>query len=117
MHVWLVAHPQKLKREGGKLPIPTPDSVSGSAHFWNKSDIALTVHREGDDKTSGEVSIIVQKCRFKHIGRRGVAVLRYDRITGTYSDPKAGPRAIRSVYDTDGDEAAEERAAIQGQAT
>jgi twinkle protein len=94
VHVWLVAHPQKLRRENGKLPIPTPDSVSGSAHFWNKADVAITVHREGGDEVPN-VSIVVQKCRFKHIGRRGVVTLRYNRVTGTYRDPLARPVSVQ----------------------
>ena len=96
-HVWLVAHPQKLKRIDGKLPIPTPDSVSGSAHFWNKADAALCVWRDMGKEGEGigaEVSILVQKIRFRHIGRRGIAKLRWDRVTGTYSDPDAGPRSV-----------------------
>ena len=97
IHVWLVAHPQKLKRIDGKLPIPTPDSVSGSAHFWNKADCALCVYRELNKEGEGvgsDVSILVQKIRFRHIGRRGIARLRWNRLTGTYIDPDAGPRAV-----------------------
>ena len=30
VHVWIVAHPAKMRREDGKLPIPKPDMISGS---------------------------------------------------------------------------------------
>ena len=86
MHLWLVAHPAKLYRDKeGKYPVPTPRDVSGSAHFWNKADNCITVHR---DQVAGsqEVEIHVQKVRFKHIGRIGVDKLRYDRITGRYHE-------------------------------
>lgn len=85
-HLWLVAHPSKLYRDKeGKLPIPTPSDVSGSAHFWNKSDNCLTVWR---DQVEGkqEVEIHVQKVRFRHIGRIGMTTLRYDKVTGRYSE-------------------------------
>jgi twinkle protein len=94
VHVWLVAHPQKMKRENGKLPIPTPDSVSGSAHFWNKADCALTVHIA--DRERDEVNILVQKMRFKHLGRRGLTTLRYDISTGRYRDISVLPRPVTS---------------------
>jgi twinkle protein len=88
VHVWLVAHPQKLRRlEDGKLPVPTPDTISGSQHWWNKADNCITVWREFGDPPSEKVEIHVQKIRFKHVGRPGVVPLMYDRITGRYNEP------------------------------
>lgn len=85
IHVWIVAHPQKLRRDdNGKLPIPRPDSISGSQNWWNKADNALTVYRALDDPDNQKVEIHVQKIRFKHVGRVGISELRYDRITGRY---------------------------------
>jgi twinkle protein len=91
IHTWIVAHPQKLRRDdSGKLPIPRPDSISGSQHWWNKADACLTIWRElGADTSSPLVQIHVQKMRFKHHGIPGVVELEYDRITGTYADPAA----------------------------
>lgn len=86
IHLWLVAHPAKLQRDrDGKYPIPRPQDVSGSAHWWAKADNAITVWR---DQVEGnqEVEIHVQKVRHKHIGRIGLATLMYDRITGCYSE-------------------------------
>lgn len=88
IHVWIVAHPQKLRRdEAGKLPVPKPDSISGSQHWWNKADNAITVWRPLDDPMNQEVQIHVQKVRFKHVGRPGVVELNYDRVTGRYHEP------------------------------
>jgi twinkle protein len=88
VHVWIVAHPQKLRRDdSGKLPVPTPDAISGSAHFWNKADCALTVWRDLVDPHSQNVEIHVQKVRFKHVGRSGVVDLKWDRVTGRYHEP------------------------------
>jgi twinkle protein len=84
VHVWIVAHPQKMKREDGKLPVPTPDMISGSQHWWNKADCAITVWRDLANFDSREVDVYVQKCRFKHIGRSGFVTLTYDRVTGRY---------------------------------
>ena len=87
-HLWLVAHPSKMqKNKEGKLPIPTPHDVSGSAHFWNKADNCITVWRDQSDYTKQDVQIHVQKIRFKNIGRIGVTTLKYDRVTGRYHEP------------------------------
>lgn len=91
VHVWLVAHPQKLfRREDGSYPIPTPYDISGSAHFRNKADNCITVWRDMA-ATNLPVQIHVQKIRFKHIGSIGVAELTWDAITGRYE-------AVRDVY-------------------
>lgn len=86
VHVWIVAHPQKMRREDGKLPIPRPDMISGSQHWWNKSDCAITVWRDFDNLDSQDVDIYVQKVRFKHIGRPGLVTLKYDRVNGRYRE-------------------------------
>lgn len=87
VHVWIVAHPQKMRREDGRLPIPRPDMISGSQHWWNKADCAVTVWRDFEKMDSQDVEIHVQKVRFKNIGRPGLVSLRYDRVTGRYHEP------------------------------
>lgn len=85
VHVWFVAHPQKLRRDpSGKYPIPSLYEISGSSNFANKATVGLVIHR---DANSDEVEIHVKKVRFKAIGKQGVARLHYDRVTGRYSDP------------------------------
>jgi len=92
VHVWIVAHPQKLRRDdSGKLPVPRPDSISGSQHWWNKADNCVCVWRALDEPDNQVVQIHVQKVRFKHVGRPGMVELRYDRVTGRYNE------ALRSV--------------------
>jgi twinkle protein len=94
IHVWLVAHPQKMRREdNGKLPVPRPDMISGSQHWWNKADVNVTVYRDMEDPDSPNVEIHIQKCRFKHVGRPGIVDLRFDRVTGRYHEP------IANIYD------------------
>jgi twinkle protein len=87
LHLWLVAHPAKMQRsKDGTYPIPTPRDIAESAHFWNKADCCLTVHRD-QVEGSQDVEIHIQKVRFKHIGRIGLATLKYDRVTGRYHEP------------------------------
>ena len=86
IHVWIVAHPTKLQKDkNGQYPIPTPYDVAGSAHWRNKADNSITVHRPNvADFHDKRVEIHVQKIRFKEIGRVGVANLKYDYISGNY---------------------------------
>jgi twinkle protein len=82
---WIVAHPQKM-RVDGKLPIPRPDMISGSQNWWNKADNAITVYRDLEHMGSQDVTIYVQKIRFKHIGKTGSVNLKWDKVTGRYHD-------------------------------
>ena len=83
-HIWLVVHPAKLyKNRDGTRPVPTPYDISGSAHWYNKADNIITVHRD-QAAHSQEVEIHVQKVRFKNVGRVGLCTLRYDKVTGRY---------------------------------
>ena len=80
IHVWFVAHPQKMQAMGGN-PIPGGYDISGSAHWFNKTDCGLTVHRKDAD---GYVEIHSWKCRFKWVGKQGMTRLKYDIPTSTY---------------------------------
>ena len=94
-HLWIVAHPSKmLKDKSGKLPVPTPNDVSGSSHWWAKSDNCICVWREQGDNATQEVEIHVQKVRHRNMGRTGMATIRYDKTTGKYYEIlKAAPSA------------------------
>jgi hypothetical protein len=93
LHVFVIGHPAKQarNRDTGKLPVASPDMISDSAHFWNKSDNCITVALT-DEHRSDLVDIHIQKIRFSHIGARGVATLRFDKTTGRYHEPLAADR-------------------------
>lgn len=86
VHMWLVAHPAKQQpRRDGTYAVPGPRDISGSAHFWNKSDNCITIWRN-QQEGGQEVEVHVQKVRHKFIGRIGTAKLMYDRVTGQYHE-------------------------------
>jgi twinkle protein len=84
VHVWFIAHPAKMHRENGALPVPTLYDISGSANWANKADIGIVVHRDPDKDPKAEIHI--RKVRFKSEGKLGVIELRWDRATGRYSE-------------------------------
>ena len=87
VHVWFVAHPRQLQQWRGDAP--GLYDISGSAHFVNKADHGLVVHRNRDPaaENPAEVQILVRKVRNKIAGTLGDAVLVYDRVNGRYIDP------------------------------
>ena len=83
VHVFFVAHPMKLYPDSkGNIPVPTGYNISGSASWFSKADVGITVHREENNM----VSVNCWKCRFKWIGKQGQTMLDYDIPTGVYSD-------------------------------
>jgi len=84
VHVWLVAHPMKLRKgNDGSYPVPTPYDISGSAHWRNKADNCLAIWRSFEDGDTG-VELHVQKIRFRQVGRIGVVDLEWNPVNGRY---------------------------------
>lgn len=103
VHLWFVAHPTKLKRDekSGEIPAPKGYEISGSAAWFAKADVGMTVHRH-PDKSPQDVEIHIWKCRYAWLGKQGSTKLFYDKQTTTYAEksaPRAGP--IYSHFDTD----------------
>ena len=88
VHVWFVAHPRQLRDWRGEAP--GLYDISGSAHFINKADNGIVVHRpRGDDVKipPDHVQILLRKVRNKLAGQIGDSLLRYERASGRYHDP------------------------------
>jgi twinkle protein len=86
-HVFFIAHPTKIspdRREAGKKTIVTGHDIAGSAAWFAKADIGLTVWRHPEDEQPPEA--IIWKCRWSHLGRHGSTQLDFDRVTGRWSD-------------------------------
>lgn len=84
IHIWFVAHPTKMARENGKIPVPKGYDISGSAAWFAKADCGLTVHRPDPESTNSEIHL--WKVRFQWVGRQGQTSLGYDRATSRYKD-------------------------------
>lgn len=85
-HVWFVAHPKQLAAWRGKAP--GLYDIAGSAHFINKCDNGVVIHRNRDPDAGplDRVQVLVKKVRNKAAGTIGEAYLTYDRTTGRYND-------------------------------
>lgn len=85
-HVWFVAHPRIMRGWQGEAP--NLYDIAGSAHFINKCDNGLVVHRcrKPEEGELDEVQILLRKVRNKAAGTIGETKLRYDITTGRYGD-------------------------------
>ncbi|CAN1328112.1 Twinkle homolog protein, chloroplastic/mitochondrial [Linum perenne] len=85
-HVWFVAHPRQLHNWVGGPP--NMYDISGSAHFINKCDNGIIVHRNRNPDAGeiDQVQICVRKVRNKVVGTIGEGYLTYNRVTGEYLD-------------------------------
>lgn len=87
VHVWIVAHPQKLYRDkdSGNYPVPSLYDISGSANWRNKADCGIVVWRDFSNAQT-PVEVHVQKIRFRQVGKLGMAKLVYTPSTQTYRE-------------------------------
>jgi twinkle protein len=81
IHIFIIAHPAKLQKVGNVYEIPTLYSISGSAHFYNKTDNGFTVYR---DNENNNVQIHIQKVRFSWNGKIGGIKYFYNTYTRQY---------------------------------
>ena len=83
VHVFIVAHPRKLVKDQRtkQYPIATMYDISGSAHFFNKTDNGISIHRDFEKNI---VDVYVQKVRFSWLGKIGYATYNFDTFTRKY---------------------------------
>lgn len=91
VHVAVVAHPAKMLRDkSGKYPVPTLYDISDSAHWANKADLGVVVHRCPD---RGDTIRNVKSRYHNEIGSPAEIDVKFSLHTGRYT-------AIdREVYD------------------
>lgn len=84
IHLIVVAHPKKMSKDKeGKLLVPTLYDISDSAHWFNKPEVGVVVHR--DEK--GDTLIRVAKSRYHDkIGKPGEVRFHFNPSTNRYSE-------------------------------
>ena len=91
VHVFFVAHPAKPDpKDAGNEP--GLYSISGGAHWNNKADLGVVVHRAwlADGRRSPLTEVFVKKVRFKWVGAPGRINLTFDAATGRYEESEYG---------------------------
>lgn len=82
VHLIVVAHPAKMRRsDSGDYGIPTLYDISDSAHWYNKADIGIVVHR--DDEIATRIRIAKSRYHDK-IGKPGDVKVMMSPSTAKY---------------------------------
>jgi twinkle protein len=83
-HAFIVAHPTKMKfnYDEGKYDVPGLYDISGSANFYNKADIGMSMYKEENMKNT----LYVQKVKFKFWGQAGQIEYNWNPDNGRYSE-------------------------------
>lgn len=87
--VFLLIHPTKEVGKDGKTRPPSPYDADGSAHFFNKADHFMIVHRYNDDNC--EATIRVAKAKFEGTGMKGQIRLKFDPGSHRYNQIEETP--------------------------
>ena len=86
-HVFFIAHPTKIspdRRDGDKKVLVTGHDIAGSAAWFAKADLGISVWRHPRDLEPSEFHC--WKVRWGWIGTNGYCRLDFDRATGRWSD-------------------------------
>ena len=77
-----MAHPTKMPRIKGqkKYEVPTLYDINGSANWYNKAEVGISVYRDfsEDFETTNYTGVFIQKVKHKHWGRTGLAKFHFE---------------------------------------
>lgn len=109
VHITIVAHPAKMeKNKDGGYSQPTLYDISDSAHWANKCDIGVIIHRlQSEDGKKYATCVNVAKVRYWGVlGRVGEKYLEYLPERASYADypdfvPKDGRKKTKIVTESE----------------
>lgn len=86
VHTIIVAHPTKVSKIDNKVDseykVVNLYDIAGSANWFNKPDNGLSFHR---NFTRRENELHVQKVKYKHLGKQGLARFHYNYNNGRFN--------------------------------
>ena len=99
LHIWFVAHPTKMKANADdELPVPTGYDISGSAAWYSKADMGLTVHRPEAGSEGEKTELHIWKAKRRWMGRLGSCEVWYSPHHHQYCCIGEPPR-VRELVD------------------
>jgi len=84
VHCFIIAHPTKMKYNDktGKYEVPGLYDINGSANWYNKADIGLSMYKEENYRNT----LSVQKVKFKFWGGVGNVEYSWNPENGRYDE-------------------------------
>lgn len=91
IHGFIVAHPKKMTvaQDGIHFNVPNLYDISDSAHWYNKADVGIVIHKDNDDSLL-KSDVHVQKVKFKYWGEPGTVGYYWNRANGRYTENQSG---------------------------
>lgn len=93
--VIVLIHPTKEIGRDGKARAPTPYDADGSAHWYNKADHFVIVHRA--DEAKDESAIRIAKVKFKGTGEKGTVFMKFNRDSARFETLDGSTGAEQSL--------------------
>jgi twinkle protein len=93
--VIILIHPTKEVGKDGKARAPTPYDADGSAHWFNKADHFLIVHRENE--AADEALVRIAKVKFDGTGKKGAVRLAFDTASSRFNALDGEPATVEAV--------------------
>jgi len=98
VHVFFVAHPTKMQKHAdGALPVPTGYDISGSAAWFAKADLGLTVHRPNPGEAHETTELHIWKAKRSWMGKVGKASFWYSPDAHQYVSMGSLPNVRKLV--------------------
>jgi twinkle protein len=97
LHVFILAHPTKMEldKRTNTYPPPRLYNISGTAHWRNRVDFGITVHRAKFGEPGGEVLVLVEKAKWDNEGKPGHTSLYYQPWCGRYTSQQITQEPIQ----------------------
>lgn len=85
IHICVIAHPNRTEKGKDGYQMPTLYDLNGGAMWRNKADYGWVAHR--DNMERHEITISIQKVKYKWMGKIGTVSFDYDLGSGRFKDP------------------------------
>lgn len=81
----IVVHPVKMKKDRTTkmFEVPSLYDIAGSSNWYNKPDIGIIFYR---NFKTGNSEIHVEKMKYEHLGKQGMAEMRYNMNNGRFCE-------------------------------
>lgn len=81
--LFIVAHPHMMRKDkDGNYPVPTMYDISGSAHWYNKSDFGISIWR---NFAEGSTTFNLQRSRDRFYATNGEVKFKYELSCGRFN--------------------------------
>lgn len=99
LHLFIVAHPTKIKKKLGtdRFEVPTLYDISGSANWYNKAEIGITVYRHFSKEKQNTTTVHIQKVKHRFMGNVGKVDFQFNANCQRYVPTESAEETDYSI--------------------